>query len=137
MQPGSLNLMKFYDEETGVFNVEAFKHAMPAFGRWCLRFRCSWRSSPRKEIASKSYDFRTLGLGYANLGTLLMVLGVPYDSPQGLAIAARIIRHNDRRGIRHIAEMARELGAFPAYERNREHMLRVMRNHRRAAHCRC
>src|SRR5690606_13318716 len=89
---------------------------------------------PSREIADLSYRFRTLGLGYANLGAALMVQGIPYDSPEGCAIAGAVT------GIMHMssyatsAEMAAELGAFSHYEKNREHMLRVIRNHRRAAY---
>ena len=129
----SLNLMKFYSEESGTFNVEAFKHASRL---WTIVLEISvlMAQFPSKEIAKKSFDFRTLGLGYANLGTLLMVMGVPYDSPQGLAMAGAISAIMTGEAYSTSAEMARELGAFPAYERNREHMLRVIRNHRRAAH---
>ena len=129
----SMNLMKFYNEESGVFNVEAFKHASRL---WTIVLEISvlMAQFPSKEIAKKSYDFRTLGLGYANLGTLLMVMGVPYDSPQGLAMAGAISAIMTGEAYSTSAEMARELGAFPAFERNREHMLRVIRNHRRAAH---
>ncbi|MFA6907206.1 MAG: vitamin B12-dependent ribonucleotide reductase [Candidatus Micrarchaeia archaeon] len=129
----SMNLMKFYNEETCVFNVEAFKHASRL---WTIVLEISvlMAQFPSKEIARKSYEFRTLGLGYANLGTLLMVMGVPYDSPQGLAMAGAISAIMTGEAYSTSAEMARELGAFPAFERNREHMLRVIRNHRRAAH---
>ena len=129
----SMNLMKFYNEESGIFNVEAFKHASRL---WTVVLEISvlMAQFPSKEIAKRSYDFRTLGLGYANLGTLLMVMGVPYDSPQGLAMAGAISAIMTGEAYSTSAEMARELGAFPAYERNKEHMLRVIRNHRRAAH---
>jgi ribonucleoside-diphosphate reductase alpha chain len=129
----SLNLMKFYSEETGNFNVEAFKHASRL---WTVVLEISvlMAQFPSRDIARRSFDFRTLGLGYANLGTLLMVMGVPYDSPQALAVAGAISAIMTGEAYSTSAEMARELGAFPAYERNREHMLRVIRNHRRAAH---
>ncbi|MFA6214690.1 MAG: LAGLIDADG family homing endonuclease [Candidatus Micrarchaeia archaeon] len=129
----SINLMKFYSEETGTFDVEAFKHASRV---WTVVLEISvlMAQFPSKDIAKKSFDFRTLGLGYANLGTLLMVMGVPYDSPQGLAIAGAISAIMTGEAYSTSAEMARELGAFPAFARNREHMLRVIRNHRRAAH---
>jgi len=129
----SLNLMKFYNEESGIFNIEAFKHASRV---WTIVLEISvlMAQFPSKEIAKKSFDFRTLGLGYANLGTLLMVMGVPYDSPQALAIAGAISAIMTGEAYSTSAELSRELGAFPAYERNREHMLRVIRNHRRAAH---
>ncbi len=129
----SLNLMKFYSEETGTFDVEVFKHASRL---WTIVLEISvlMAQFPSSEIARKSFDFRALGLGYANLGTLLMVMGVPYDSPQALAIAGALSAIMTGEAYSTSAELARELGAFPAYERNREHMLRVIRNHRRAAH---
>jgi ribonucleoside-diphosphate reductase alpha chain len=128
----SLNLMKFYSEESGKFNVETFKHASRI---WAIVLEISvlMAQFPSREIARKSFGFRALGLGYANLGTLLMVMGIPYDSPQALAIAGAVSAIMTGEAYAASAEMARELGAFPAYERNREHMLRVVRNHRRAA----
>jgi ribonucleoside-diphosphate reductase alpha chain len=89
---------------------------------------------PSREIARRSYEFRTLGLGYANLGTLLMLMGVPYDSDEGLAVTGALTAILTGDAYATSAEMARELGAFPGYARNREHMLRVIRNHRRAAY---
>jgi len=129
----SLNLMKFYNEETCMLDVEAFKHASRV---WTIVLEISMLMAqfPSSEIARKSFDFRALGLGYANLGTLLMVMGVPYDSPQALAIAGAITAIMTGEAYSASAELARELGPFPAYGRNREHMLRVIRNHRRAAH---
>ena len=89
---------------------------------------------PSKEIARRSYDFRTLGLGYANLGGLLMSMGLPYDSAAGRAIGSAITALMTGSSYATSAEMAGELGAFPGYAENREAMLRVIRNHRRAAH---
>ena len=89
---------------------------------------------PAREIARKSYDFRTLGLGYANLGTLLMVMGIPYDSAEGRAIAAAISAILSAEAYATSAEMASELGPFPRFTANREDMLRVIRNHGRAAY---
>ena len=129
----SLNLMKFYDEGTGVFNVEAYKHAARL---WTVVLEISvlMAQFPAREIARKSFDFRTLGLGYANLGSLLMVMGAPYESPEAHAIAGALTAMLCGESYATSAEMARELGPFAAYERNREHMLRVVRNHRRAAY---
>jgi len=129
----SLNLMKFYDEKTGVFNVDAYKHATRI---WTVVLEISvlMAQFPAKEIARKSYDYRTLGLGYANLGTLLMVMGVPYESPEALAITGAMSAMLTGEAYATSAEMARELSPFAAYERNREHMLRVVRNHRHAAY---
>ncbi|MEJ5170971.1 MAG: hypothetical protein WHU10_08285, partial [Fimbriimonadales bacterium] len=89
---------------------------------------------PSPEIARLSYEFRTLGLGYANLGALLMRMGIPYDSPEARAIAGALTAILGGQAYATSAEMARELGPFPGYERNRAPMLRVIRNHRRAAY---
>ena len=89
---------------------------------------------PSKEIARRSYDFRTLGLGYANLGGLLMAMGIPYDSAAGRALGGAITALMTGSSYAVSAEMAGELGAFPGYAENREAMVRVVRNHCRAAH---
>ena len=89
---------------------------------------------PSKEIARKSYDYRTLGLGYANLGSLLMVMGFAYDSPEGRAVAAALTAILTGEAYAQSARMAEAWGPFARYEANREHMLRVIRNHRRAAY---
>src|ERR1700684_2960631 len=89
---------------------------------------------PSREIAQLSYDFRTLGLGYANVGGLLMSSGIPYDSEAGRAICGALTAIMTGVSYATSAEMAAELGPFPRYDENRESMLRVMRNHRRAAH---
>lgn len=129
----SLNLLKFYDEQTGRFRIEDFRHAVRL---WTIVLEISvlMAQFPSKEIARKSYDFRTLGLGYANLGALLMVNGIPYDSPEALAIAGAITALMTAEAYATSAEMARELGPFPGFADNREAMLRVIRNHRRAAY---
>src|SRR3989442_11098446 len=85
-------------------------------------------------VAQKSYDYRTLGLGYANLGTLLMVQGIPYDSPAGRTWCGAVTALMHAASYATSAEIAGELGPFPRYEANREAMLRVIRNHRRAAY---
>src|SRR5205807_9145227 len=89
---------------------------------------------PSKRIAELSFDFRTLGLGYANVGGLLMSSGIPYDSDQGRAICGALTAIMTGVSYATSAEMAASLGTFPGYKKNREHVLRVMRNHRRAAH---
>ena len=89
---------------------------------------------PSPEVAQLSYDYRTLGLGYANLGSMLMVSGIAYDSEEGRAIAASISAIMNGIAYKTSAEMAQALGAFPRFKENREHMLRVMRNHRAAAY---
>lgn len=129
----SINLAHFTNPETGMFNTEAFKHACRL---WTITLEISvlMAQFPGQEIARLSYMFRTLGLGYANLGTILMTMGVPYDSPQALAIAGSISALMTGEAYATSAEMASHLGTFPGYERNSKHMLRVIRNHRRAAY---
>jgi ribonucleoside-diphosphate reductase alpha chain len=128
----SLNLTKYINED-GDFDVESYLHATRL---WTVVLEVSvWMAQyPSKRIAELSYVFRTLGLGYANLGTLLMLQGIPYDSAQGRAWAAALTATLTGQSYATSALIAKELGAFPGYERNREHMLRVMRNHRRAAY---
>ena len=89
---------------------------------------------PSPEIAERSYLYRTLGLGYANIGGLLMTSGIPYDSKEGRAICGAISALMTGVSYATSAEMAKELGAFERYEANADHMLRVIRNHRRAAY---
>jgi ribonucleoside-diphosphate reductase alpha chain len=89
---------------------------------------------PSKEIAQLSYDFRTLGLGYANIGGLLMNMGLGYDSRRRPRAVRCADRDHDRRLLCDLGRNGGELGAFPGYARNRDHMLRVIRNHRAAAH---
>jgi ribonucleoside-diphosphate reductase alpha chain len=129
----SINLMKFYDAERNQLDIQAFRHASHL---WTIVLEISvlMAQFPSPEIARKSYEYRTLGLGYANLGTLLMVSGIPYDSPRALAIAGAISAILTGESYAASAEMARELGPFPRYKENLEQMLRVMRNHRRAAY---
>lgn len=128
----SLNLMKFYDEEHG-FNVVNYKHAVRL---WTIVLEISvlMAQFPSKEIAALSYRFRTLGLGYANLGAMLMQMGIPYDSEKGRAICGALTAILTGESYATSAEMARSLGAFPGYAKNSRHMLRVIRNHRRAAY---
>jgi ribonucleoside-diphosphate reductase alpha chain len=129
----SLNLMSFYDEAKGEVLIDDLRHAIRL---WTIVLEISvlMAQFPAKEIARKSYDFRTLGLGYANLGTLLMVMGIPYDSAEGRAIAAAISAILSAEAYATSAEMAAELGPFPRFSANRDAMLRVIRNHRRAAY---
>src|SRR6201996_3932501 len=129
----SLNLMAFRKGD-GIksFDVEAFQHATRL---WTIVLEISvlMAQFPSKEIAQLSYDYRTLGLGFANIGGLLMSAGVPYDSREGRAIAGAISALMTGASYSASAEMAGELGAFPEYAANKEAMLRVIRNHRRAA----
>ena len=128
----SLNLGEFFAPD-GRFNLEEFRHAVRL---WTIVLEISvlMASFPSRAIAEKSYIFRTLGLGYANLGTILMRQGIPYDSPQALALCGALTAILTGESYAASAEMAAELGPFEGYARNREHMLRVIRNHRRAAY---
>jgi ribonucleoside-diphosphate reductase alpha chain len=128
----SLNLLKFYDAETGVFDIERYRHACRIWTT-ILDISVQMAQFPSKEIARKSYDFRTLGLGYANIGALLMQMGHSYGSDSAVAITGALTSIMCGESYKTSAEMAKELGKFPGYEKNREHMLRVIRNHKRAA----
>ncbi len=129
----SLNLVKFYDTEKEKFNVPHYRHAVRL---WTIVLELSvlMAQFPSKNIAKLSYDYRTLGLGYANLGALLMRQGIPYDSNEAFAITGALTAIMHMRSYATSAEMAKELGPFPRYKENEQHMLRVIRNHRRAAY---
>jgi ribonucleoside-diphosphate reductase alpha chain len=129
----SLNLTKFFDEKTASFDVHAIKHATRL---WTITLEISvlMAQFPSREIAQKSYDYRTLGLGYANLGTCLMLSGIPYDSKRALAVCGALSAIMTGESYAASAEMAAGHGPFPGYKRNAKDMLRVMRNHRRAAY---
>jgi len=129
----SLNLAHFLDEDHGTFRVEDFCHAVRL---WTIVLEISvlMAQFPSRAIARRSYEYRTLGLGYANLGTVLMVLGIPYDSPEALAYCGAITALMTGEAYATSAEMARQLGPFPRFAANREPMLRVIRNHRRAVY---
>lgn len=128
----SLNILKFVDQD-GEFNIEAFTHACRL---WTIVLEISvlMAQFPSPEIAELSYKFRTLGLGYANLGTYFMVRGIPYDSKAALALCGGITSLMTGTCYATSAEMASELGCFPGYEKNRDFMLRVIKNHRFAAY---
>ncbi|MDE1568158.1 vitamin B12-dependent ribonucleotide reductase [Aquabacter sediminis] len=128
----SLNLLQFRDAEKR-FDVESFEHAVRL---WTVVLEISvlMAQFPSRRIAELSYEYRTLGLGYANIGGLLMSSGIPYDSAEGRAICGAISAIMTGICYATSAEMAKELGTFPAYEANAESMARVIRNHRRAAH---
>ena len=129
----SANLMKFYDFETSTFDVEGFEYICRLWTT-VLEISVLMAQFPSKEVAQLSYEYRTLGLGYANLGTLLMVSGIPYDSEKARALSGSITAIMTGIAYKTSAEMAGALGAFPRYEENREHMIRVMHNHRLAAY---
>ena len=128
----SLNLMTFMDENK-CLNTDLFKHAVRI---WTLILEISVMMAqfPSKEIAKLSYEYRTLGLGYANLGGYLMSKGVAYDSEEGRANCAAITALMTGISYATSAEVASEQGPFPGYQQNSKNMLRVMRNHRRAAY---
>ena len=129
----SANLLQFYDRETKRFDVESYEHACRL---WTVVLEISvlMAQFPSKEIAQLSYEYRTLGLGYANIGGLLMTMGLPYDSDAGRSLGGALTAIMTGVSYATSAEMAAELGAFPNYKANAKHMLRVIRNHRRAAH---
>ncbi len=128
----SLNLGKFFDPEEQNFDVDSFKHASRVL-TVVLEISILMAQFPSREIAQGSYDFRTLGLGYANIGSVLMTAGVPYDSKDAYAFTGAITAIMTSESYKTSAEMAKFLGPFPKYELNKEDMLRVIRNHRRAA----
>jgi ribonucleoside-diphosphate reductase alpha chain len=140
----SLNLLSFHTPalasvangeklKSELYDVDGYEHAVRL---WTIVLEISvlMAQFPSKEIAQRSYDFRTLGLGYANVGGLLMSSGIPYDSESGRALCAALSAIMTGVSYATSAEMAAELGPFPLYTANRDVMLRVMRNHRRAAH---
>jgi ribonucleoside-diphosphate reductase alpha chain len=129
----SMNLRRFYNEETLQFDVTGYEYVARL---WTVVLEVSvlMAQFPSKEVAQLSYDYRTLGLGYANLGSLLMVQGIPYDSEKALGIAGALTAIMTGVAYKTSAEMARHLGTFSKYEENKKHMLRVMRNHRAAAY---
>ena len=128
----SLNLLQFRDTATKSFDVKGYEHAIRL---WTLTLEISVAMAqfPSREIARLSYDYRTLGLGYANIGGLLMSSGIPYDSDHGRAICAALSAILTGRAYATSAEIAAKSGAFPGHKANAEAMLRVIRNHKRAA----
>jgi ribonucleoside-diphosphate reductase alpha chain len=129
----SINLAHFFDPKTLTFDVKGFEHACRI---WTVVLEISvlMAQFPSKEVAQLSYDYRTLGLGYANLGSMLMVAGTPYDSDKGRAIGGSITAIMTGTAYATSAELAATLGTFKRFPENKENMLRVMRNHRYAAY---
>ncbi len=127
----SINLLAFYED--GGFRAEDYIHATRL---WTLTLEISvlMAQFPSKEIALRSYDFRTLGLGFANIGGLLMTMGYGYDSDEGRALCGALTAVMTGVSYSTSAEIAGELGPFPGYGKNASHMLRVIRNHRNAAY---
>ena len=129
----SANLMKFFDTKTNIFDVAGFEYTCRLWTT-VLEISVLMAQFPSKEVAQLSYEYRTLGLGFANLGSMLMVSGIPYDSEEARGIAGAITAIMTGIAYKTSAEMAEFLGAFPKYEENKADMLRVMRNHRAAAY---
>lgn len=129
----SANLLTFYNTTTKLFDVAGYEHLCRL---WTIVLEISVMMAqfPSKAIAELSYEFRTLGLGYANIGGLLMTMGLSYDSKEGRALCGALTAVMTGITYKTSAEMAAELGTFPGYKKNAAHMLRVIRNHRRAAH---
>jgi ribonucleoside-diphosphate reductase alpha chain len=129
----STNLLTFYNAATKTFDVASYEHLCRL---WTLVLEISvlMAQFPSKAIAELSYEFRTLGLGFANIGGLLMTMGLPYDSKESRSLCGALTAIMTGIAYKTSAEMAAELGTFPGYKKNAAHMLRVIRNHRRAAH---
>ena len=128
----SLNLLTFRHAD-GSFDIDTFRHAVRL---WTVVLEISvlMAQFPSEKIAKLSYEFRTLGLGYANVGGLLMAAGIPYDSDKGRALVGAITALMTGESYATSAEMAQQMGAFPSFAPSRDSMLRVIRNHRRAAY---
>jgi ribonucleoside-diphosphate reductase alpha chain len=129
----SINLRKFFNESDNSFDVTGFEYTTRLW-QTVLEVSILMAQFPSKEVAQLSYDYRTTGLGFANLGSMLMVSGIAYDSEQARGIAGAITAIMTGVAYKTSAEMASFLGAFDRYEENKEDMLRVMRNHRAAAY---
>ncbi len=136
----SANLLQFYDRQARAFDYVGYEHLCRLW-TMVLEISVMMAQFPSKPIAELSYEYRTLGLGYANIGGLLMTMGLGYDSDEGRALGGALTAIMTGVAYATSAEMARELGPFPGAVRksadgktNTEHMLRVIRNHRRAAH---
>ena len=129
----SLNLLKFYDCDARMFDVDSFEHSIRL---WTIVLEISvlMAAFPSEAIAHQSWRYRTLGLGFANLGAMLMQAGIPYDSEAGRAVCGAISATLTGRSYAVSAEMASELGPFAGFAENADDMLRVIRNHRNAAH---
>jgi ribonucleoside-diphosphate reductase alpha chain len=129
----SANLITFYNTTTKRFDVDAYEHLCRLW-TVVLEISVMMAQFPSRAIAELSYEFRTLGLGFANIGGLLMTMGLSYDSKEGRALCGALTAIMTGTSYATSAEMAKELGPFPGYKKNAAHMLRVIRNHRRAAH---
>lgn len=128
----SINLYKFYDANTNKFDVEGYSHII-GLSQLLLEGSIQWGQFPTEDIARKTYMFRTTGLGIANLASLLMALGMPYDSDDARTLSAALTGMITGKSYAVSAMMAEKAGPFEKYELNREYMLRVIRNHARVA----
>jgi len=128
----SINLSKFLDEE-GRFDIEGYRQAIRVL-IIAMDIAVDYASYPTQAIAKNSHNFRPLGLGYANLGTLLMQLGIPYDSDEGRTICAALTSILCGHAYATSSEIAAIKGPFAGFQRNRQPMLRVMGKHRDAAY---
>ncbi|MDR0553764.1 MAG: adenosylcobalamin-dependent ribonucleoside-diphosphate reductase [Treponema sp.] len=129
----SLNLASLYDPKRGTFDIEGYRHAIRIWTT-ILEISVVMAQFPAPRIAQLSYEYRTLGLGYANLGSLLMVMGLAYDSAEGRGVAGCLSAILTGEAYAQSARMAAGLGAFLRYGENKDAMLKVIRNHRRAAY---
>ncbi len=129
----SINLRKFFDEKSNKVDIDGIEY-ISRLWTVVLEISVLMAQFPSKEVAQLSYDYRTLGLGFANLGTILMLSGIAYDSNDARGIAGAITAIMTGIAYKTSAEMASFLGAFSKYEENKNDMLRVMRNHRAAAY---
>lgn len=129
----SINLLHYYDKDTQKFDIEGFRHSCRLWTT-TLEISVLMAQFPSQAISRKSYDYRTLGLGFCNIGSMLMHMGIPYNDSRGYAICGAISAIMTGEAYATSADLASFLGPFPEYEANADHMLRVMRNHRRAAY---
>ncbi len=129
----SINLLHYYDLDTHAFQIDDFRHSVRLWTS-TLEISVLMAQFPSKSITQRSYDYRTLGLGYCNIGSLLMHMGIPYDDERAYAICGAVTAIMCGESYATSAEMASILGPFPDYDRNSGDMLRVMRNHRRATY---
>ena len=129
----SINLLHYYDMDSQTFDVEGFRHSCRLWTT-TLEISVLMAHFPSQAISRKSYDYRTLGLGFCNIGSVLMHMGIPYNDPRGYAICGAISAIMTGESYATSADLASFLGPFSKYNENSEHMLRVMRNHRRAAY---
>ncbi len=124
----SINLYRFFDREKNSFDVEGFLHIV-SLAQLLLEASIHWGQFPTEDIARKTHVFRTTGLGIANLASLLMASGIPYDSDEARSYAAGIMGLLTGRSYAVSALMAKKVGPFEAYHLNQDHMLRVIKNH--------